>query len=164
MFIRENVLITNKKTRSFTSMEINNARFKTLWINISISLTWDHTLKMISGERDRNIICIISFPSKWRFRLELKEISVYLYIFLYIFVLAYSYSRWMIHSDWRNNWSLVMQQKVLKAGLYTMKFFFQDLETFISKEKCRNISVSEMCVMEYYSVCSHNQVSFMRSW
>ena len=46
---------------------------------------------------------------------------------------------------------------------YTMKFFFRDLEIFISKENCRNISASEMCVMKYYSVCSHNQVSFIRS-
>ena len=40
-----------------------------------------------------------------------------------------------------------------------MKFFFHDLEIFISKEKCWNISGSEMCVVKYYSVCSHNQVS-----
>ena len=45
---------------------------------------------------------------------------------------------------------------------YTIKFFFHDLEIFISKEKCRNISGSEMCVVKY-SVCSHNQVSFIRS-
>ena len=40
-----------------------------------------------------------------------------------------------------------------------MKFFLHNLEMFISKEKCRNISGSEMCVMKYYSVCSHSQVS-----
>ena len=31
-----------------------------------------------------------------------------------------------------------------------MKFFFHDLEIFISKEKCRNISGSEMCVVKYF--------------
>ena len=31
-----------------------------------------------------------------------------------------------------------------------MKFFFQDLEIIVSKEKC-NISGREMCVMKYYS-------------
>ena len=44
---------------------------------------------------------------------------------------------------------------------YTMKFFFHNLEIFILKEKCRNISGSEMCVVKYYSVCSHNQISIM---
>ena len=38
-----------------------------------------------------------------------------------------------------------------------MKFFFHGLEIFISKEKCQNISGSEMCFVKYYSVCSHNQ-------
>ena len=36
-----------------------------------------------------------------------------------------------------------------------MKFFFHDLEIFISKEKYRNISGSEMCVTKYYSVFFH---------
>ena len=44
---------------------------------------------------------------------------------------------------------------------YTMKFFFRKLEIFISKEKWRNISGSKMCIVKY-SVCSHNQVSFIR--
>ena len=35
-----------------------------------------------------------------------------------------------------------------------MKLFFHDLEISISKEKYRNISGSEMCVMKHYSVCS----------
>ena len=46
---------------------------------------------------------------------------------------------------------------------YTVKFFFHELEIFILKEKCRNSSGSEMCVVKYYSVCSDNQVSFIRS-
>ena len=46
-----------------------------------------------------------------------------------------------------------------------MKFFFHNLEIFISKEKCRNIPGSEMCTVKYYySVCSHNQVSFIHSY
>ena len=46
---------------------------------------------------------------------------------------------------------------------YTMKLFFHNLEIFISKERCRNISGSEICAMEYYSVCSHNQFLFIQS-
>ena len=51
-----------------------------------------------------------------------------------------------------------------------MKLFFHDLEILISKEKCRNISGSEMCVMKHYSVCSietkfhsydHDNVTFI---
>ena len=53
-------------------------------------------------------------------------------------------------------------QKILLGRAYTMKFFFDDLEIFVSKEKCRNISASGMCAVQYYSVCSHNQVSFIR--
>ena len=45
-----------------------------------------------------------------------------------------------------------------------MKFFVHDLKIFISKEKCRIISRSEMCVVKYYSICSDNQVSFIRSY
>ena len=42
--------------------------------------------------------------------------------------------------------------KFLKAA-YMMKFFFHDLEIFISKEKCRNISGREMRIVKYHSVC-----------
>ena len=52
---------------------------------------------------------------------------------------------------------------VLLRRAYTMKFFFHNPEIFISKEMCRNILGSEMCVVKYYSVFSHNQVSFIRS-
>ena len=51
-------------------------------------------------------------------------------------------------------------RELLKAGLYDEIFLSR---LFISKEKCRNISGSEMCVVKYYSVSSHNQVSFIRS-
>ena len=54
-------------------------------------------------------------------------------------------------------------KKVFLRRAYTMNFFFRDHEIFILKEKCRNISESEMCVMKYYSVCSRNQVSFIRA-
>ena len=37
-----------------------------------------------------------------------------------------------------------------------MKSFFHGLEIFISKEKCRNILGSEICVVKYYPVYSHN--------
>ena len=43
MFIRANILIMNKITRSFMSMEkLITQDLKTLWTNISISFTWDH--------------------------------------------------------------------------------------------------------------------------
>ena len=54
----------------------------------------------------------------------------------------------------KNAWTyqkLVPIQRFCKGGAYTMKFFFHDLEIIISKEKCRNISGREMCVMKYYS-------------
>ena len=41
-----------------------------------------------------------------------------------------------------------------------MKLFFHDLEILISKEKCRNISGSEMCVMKHYSY-DHDNVTFI---
>ena len=44
-----------------------------------------------------------------------------------------------------------------------MNVFFHDLEISVSKEKCQNISGGEMCVVKYFSVCSHNQVSSIRS-
>ena len=47
---------------------------------------------------------------------------------------------------------------------YTMKFFFHNIEIFVAKEKCRNISGSKMCVAKYYLVCSYNQVLFIPSW
>ena len=47
--------------------------------------------------------------------------------------------------------------------VYTMKFFFHNLEIFISKEKCRYISGREIYVVKYYSVCSHNHVLFIQS-
>ena len=43
----------------------------------------------------------------------------------------------------------------LKAGLYD--------KIFISKGKCGHISGSEMCVVKYYSVYSHNQVLLIQS-
>ena len=60
------------------------------------------------------------------------------------------------------NYFLIRNYDMLRRA-YTMKFFFHDLEIFISKEKCQNISGSEICVVKCYSVCSHNQVSFIRS-
>ena len=56
---------------------------------------------------------------------------------------------------WLSAFSSLEMSNVSKTGLYD--------EIFISKEKCPNISGSEMCVMKYHSVCSHNQVSFIRS-
>ena len=52
---------------------------------------------------------------------------------------------------------------------YTMKFFFHDLEIFISKEKYRHISESEMCVVKFiqflqkikFHSYDHDNVSFI---
>ena len=46
------------------------------------------------------------------------------------------------------------KKDVLKAGLYD-KIFLSRPWIFFSKEKCQNISGSEICVAKYYSVCSH---------
>ena len=65
--------------------------------------------------------------------------------------------------------NLQLKAPLLLRRAYTMKYFFHDLETFISNKKCRNISGSEMCVTKYYSICSqikchsydHDNVSFI---
>ena len=60
--------------------------------------------------------------------------------------------------------NLQLKAPLLLRRAYTMKYFFHDLETFISNKKCRNISGSEMCVTKYYSICSqikcHSYVHF----
>ena len=67
------------------------------------------------------------------------------------------------HYAWTKETKNITHFLLLRRA-YTMKFFFHDLEIFISKEKCRNDSGSEMCVVKCDSVCSNNQVSFNRSW
>ena len=59
--------------------------------------------------------------------------------------------------------SAILLVKGFSKGAYTMQFSFHDPEIFFSKEKCRDISGSEMRVVKYYSVCLDNQVSFIRS-
>ena len=54
------------------------------------------------------------------------------------------------------NLSAILLAKGFSKGAYTMQFSFHDPEIFISKEKCRDISGSEMRVVKYYSVCLEN--------
>ena len=68
-----------------------------------------------------------------------------------------------VSEPFHETWNTFIKYFFTLRWAYTMRFFFHELEIFILKEKCRNISGSEMCVVKY-SVCLRNQVSFIRSW
>ena len=66
-----------------------------------------------------------------------------------------------LHTSFYNVISLNLTP--LKVGLYN-EIFLSRPWNFYFKRKRSNISGSEMCVVKYCSVCSHNQVLFIRSW